>query len=100
MSELGPVERWAEVDRLLDRVLALPLTDRVAFIERHTTDDPRLREEVMALLAGFDTRGDLLDRPALQSLSSTAAPIDLPLGHRIGAYRIVGLLGRGGMGEV
>ena len=45
--------RWT---RLLDRVLALPITDRVAFVQQQTNDDPRLRDEVLALLAGFETR--------------------------------------------
>ncbi len=100
MSDQGAVRHWAEVDRLLDRVLALPPTDRAAFVEQQTTEDPRLREEVLALLADLRTRGDLLDRPAVDAISRRGPAEDLPPGHRIGAYQVSSLLGRGGMGEV
>ena len=105
MSDHEAVEHWAQVDRLLDRVLALPPTDRAAFVEQQTTDDPRLRDEVLALLAELATRGDLLDRPALGAVSRRTPAVelqrvDLQPGQRIGAYEVLSLLGRGGMGEV
>ena len=98
MNERNPAQRWREIDRLLDRALDLPIADRAAFIERECATDTGLREEVMRLVAQLETRGDVFDidttGPAAQE-----SP-ELPAGHRIGAYRVLSLLGRGGMGEV
>jgi eukaryotic-like serine/threonine-protein kinase len=100
MKDQNAVEHWLQVDRLLDLVLALPIAERAAFVQQQTTSDPRLCDEVLTLLAGLETRGDLLDRPAADALSRRAPAPDLQSGQRIGAYRVVALLGRGGMGEV
>ncbi len=88
------------LDALLNRVLAQPPPLRRAFIERETADAPRLRQEALALLDEFETRGDLLDRPAADSIVRREPDVDLQPGHRLGAYRILSLVGRGGMGEV
>ncbi len=100
MTERGIPQEWAKLDALLDRVLLQPAETRSAFIERETAGEPRLRQEALALLAEFETRGDLLDRPALDAIARRGAAVDLQPGHRVGAYRVLSLLGRGGMGEV
>jgi eukaryotic-like serine/threonine-protein kinase len=100
MKDRSAVEHWAEVDRLLDLVLALPLSERAAFVREQTPAQPRLRDEVLALLEYVETRGDLFDRPAADALLRWTPAPELQVGHRIGAYRVLSVLGRGGMGEV
>ena len=98
MSEQTAAERWRRLDLLLERVLDLPPGEREGLVETECADDPALRAEALALVRQLDVTGDRfdLDRP------QAAAPIEAALetGHRIGAYRILALLGRGGMGEV
>lgn len=91
---------WAALDALLDRVLSQAPHLRRAFIEREAAGDPRLCREALALLDEFDTRGDLLDRPALDAVACRDVAVDPQPGHQIGAYRVLSLLGRGGMGDV
>lgn len=100
MASQETSQAWAKLDALLNRVLAQPPQARHAFIERETADDLRLRQEALALLAEFETGGDLLDRPAADAITHHAPAVDLHEGHRIGIYRVLSLLGRGGMGEV
>jgi hypothetical protein len=76
---------------LLEAALAMRDPERAAFIERETTDDLSLQQEMNALLAQLGTRADERTRiPA-----TTLVP-----GTCIGEFCVLDLLGRGGMGEV
>lgn len=100
MNKRMTAERWAQIDALLNRVLALQPDARVRFIEGETAADADLRAEVLSLLTQMDTRDDVLDRSALLAFARTTLMPQLEEGERIGAFRIVSLLGHGGMGEV
>jgi serine/threonine protein kinase/tetratricopeptide (TPR) repeat protein len=97
----------ARFRRLVDVVgeaLQLPGSERSAAIERACGDDAELLAEARALLAearatSFDAVtariGAAVDRAA-QSLLGVEAPAS----RQVGPYRIVGVLGEGGMGTV
>ena len=96
-------ERFQRVDQLFRAARAEPRNAREAFV-RDRADDDDLAREVLDLLAEDDASMGALDAPAL------GAPIDLdalrardeapPLPERIGKYRVVRCIGRGGMGVV
>jgi serine/threonine-protein kinase len=97
-------EHWREVFAAADRALALSATERDAFIQEYTRKDPALGAELEALLASGEGES-ALDSPAAvfaeTLLDSTPAELDhVAATSRIGPYRIVGLIGRGGMGAV
>jgi len=56
-------ERWAEVDRRLDEVLALPPEGRSAAVERLAGGDAELRRELRSLLAADARASGFLETP-------------------------------------
>ena len=83
-------------DELFDGAVDLPPGERSAWL-RANCDDPHLRAEVEGLLRAHDETDAIFDRPALK----LAGPLmDSMRRERIGTYRILRELGRGGMGVV
>ncbi len=92
---------WQRIDAALDEILALPREAWAAACARLSGGDAHLRRELKTLLARVDGEDPILDFPAGGSGTYTEpASRGLAPGIRIGAYRVVELLGRGGMGEV
>lgn len=93
---------WARVERLFPDLLALPPGQRARFLDRHCAGSPALRRELEAMLAasGRATLFDRIPQVRAQPGEDTTDPGHLDEGTRIGAWRIVRQVGRGGMGEV
>lgn len=95
-------DRWKRAEAVLDRLLDLPAEDREAELDALTVGDPALRADVVALLEEGERGGGLLDAP-LERLIEGAdeASEELVEARRtIGPWRILRVLGRGGMGQV
>ncbi len=96
-------ERWSRISALLDAGLELPPTEWGRFLDGACAGDPALRAEAEALLAA-SARGGVLDLPASAFaaglLGGEPDPAELAEGARVGPYRVVRELGRGGMGVI
>jgi eukaryotic-like serine/threonine-protein kinase len=91
-------DTWQRVKTLFRDALERPALERAPFLAAACAGDSRLRREVESLLAEHEEAGDFIARPAVESVPAPApAP---PAARRIGAYRIVREIGRGGMGTV
>jgi Tol biopolymer transport system component len=93
-------ERWERVWRVYDAALDVSDGERAALLAESTAGDEDLRREVESLLAQEHATG-VLDRPALEVAAGLLRPdVTLPPGAELGPYRIVHVLGAGGMGHV
>lgn len=86
---------WKEVEKLFHASLALPAAERDGFLNR-SCDDGKVREAVGRLLESAPEAVDFFDRPLL----SPSLEMPLQVSQRVGPYRLIEELGRGGMGRV
>ena len=93
-------ERWQRIEALLHRALDSAPAARAALLDRECRNDPALRTEVESLLAAAGETDLALAGVALRGGEAGEPPPVLEPGLRLGAWRIVALIGRGGMGEV
>lgn len=99
------MKRSKDIDRveeLFHRALNLELEERARFIAEVCASNPELGAEVESLIAAHKESSNLIDSPAYEAagtliVDAQAASI---VGSSIDHYRILELLGKGGMGEV
>src|SRR5215831_4973893 len=93
-------ERWSRIKSMFAAALEVPPAERAALLALEANGDESLIDEVASLLASHEATGAFLESPAPELSASVIAALDDHVGERIGAYRIVGTLGTGGMGDV
>jgi serine/threonine protein kinase/tetratricopeptide (TPR) repeat protein len=100
-------ERWQRIEELVDAALDVPVADRESWLGTACGDDAALLREVMQLIEAGERPDAFLAEPVASLASNIAAGalptadepgVAIPL--RVGPYRIVRELGRGGMGTV
>ena len=104
MSSLFPTDRYRRIDAVFDALLDLPRDEQMAYLDRTVSDDPELYAEVLSLLQAHRRSEGFLEAPLAQMAGGLLDDVGLvSVGgatDRIGPWRIVRAIGRGGMGIV
>lgn len=95
-------ERFRQIDELFDAALERTAAARADFLEAACAGDDELRSEVESLLAAHVRAENFIESPALEVAARAAArqSVTTEVGRRVGHYKVLSLLGAGGMGEV
>ena len=95
-------ERWQQINQLYQSALELEASRRTEFLKQVCAGDEELRGEVESLLASHEQAKSFIETPALEVAAQVIAEKQAQsmAGREIGSYKILALLGKGGMGEV
>jgi serine/threonine protein kinase len=103
MTEQTP-ERFRRADALFDAALDLPTGEQEAYVVSAAGDDTALLDDVRQLLAAHRASGDFLENAAqpdgVALLRDTWDASTASTLARVGPFRVVREIGRGGMGAV
>ena len=89
-----------KVKTLFLEAIELPVAARESYVSERCGDDDAMRQQVLALLradASEDKFGEIVGKAAQSMLGR---PAEQQLDRRIGNYRLISVLGEGGMGAV
>jgi serine/threonine-protein kinase len=96
-------ERWARVERLFDEVADMTPSDRAAHLAKACGADTELRTYIESLARSDMAKSSIMQdsiRGVLELAMPETRSITDMVGERIGPYRVVRVIGSGGMGVV
>jgi serine/threonine-protein kinase len=96
-------QRWARVERLFDEVADMTPSDRAAHLAKACGSDTELRTYIESLARSDMAKNSIVQdsiRGVLELAMPETASITDVVGERIGPYRVVRVIGSGGMGVV
>src|SRR6266404_646230 len=96
-----PDQHWENLKEIFHAAVALAPAERYTYLDHACQGNPALRQAVESLLKSHEETGNFVDAPAYQAAAEMLVDgVELKAGKNIAHYRIVRLLGEGGMGKV
>ena len=98
-----PSDRWRQVEALFYEALELAPEARAEFLDQKCAGDPDLRKEVSTLLDSSEHSMEFIQQPVLKAAHKMIAAERRKMmapGTELAHYKVISLLGAGGMGEV
>ncbi len=96
-----PDQHWENLQEIFHAAAALPSDERAAYLDKACDGDLSLRGAVESLLKSHEETGNFVDAPAYQAAAAMLMEGgELRAGETVAHYRIISLLGEGGMGKV
>lgn len=96
-------ERWQKLDELFHLALEREADARSSFVAQATAGDEDLRRELDSMLLHFEQSNSFIETPAYAVAAEEIVEHESPeqlIGTTLGPYRILDVLGKGGMGVV
>jgi WD40 repeat protein/serine/threonine protein kinase len=90
-------EEWQALKGILETAMELGASQRAAYIQ---SQSPAIRRELESLMRAYDERGELFEVPCGGVPAAPPALDARLIGKQFGPYRVLQLLGEGGMGSV
>ena len=102
MRNVMTPERWQQVDHLLEAMLDLDRASRARFLDSACAGDEALRREVESLLFAHDSAEGFIEELPPEEVAElfNGSPKWLVGGEVLGHYKVIEMLGAGGMGEI
>ncbi len=94
-----PSYTWEQVETIFLAAVDLPRDQQIEYLNDACRGDAALRQEVQSLLASDHKSGEKITR-AVEDEAQSLFGLSSMIGSRLGSYRVIREIGRGGMGAV
>jgi serine/threonine protein kinase len=96
-----PDPHWENLKDIFNAAVALPSSERAAYLEKVCDGNSSLRGAVESLLQSHEETGNFVDAPAFHAAAEMLVDgSKFKTGETVAHYKILSLLGEGGMGKV